>query len=629
VSGSLTVGTAGHIDHGKTALVHALTGIDTDRLPEERDRGISIALGYAALTLASGRRLSVVDVPGHERFVRTMVAGASGIDLALIVVACDDGVMPQTREHVAICSLLGIERAVVALSKRDLVDEIGAELAREEVEQLLAPTRFAGAEIVECAISDVASIEAVRAALERASEGLAARREDGPPRLPVDRSFSLHGIGSVVTGTLWSGTIGAGDQLTLAPDGPGARVRSVEVHDEPVERAGPGQRVAASLVGVEQGQARRGQMLIAAGSFPASYRLDVRLEALPGGPGVEQSSLVRVLHGTADCEARVVLLQADKLQAGEQGMAQLRLHERVVAARGDRLVIRTTSPVATVAGGVVLDPAPRRHGGSEEMLRHLETLAEGDASAIVRSLLAQAGGPVAIERLAPPGLLAEDAARVALAELVGSGDVRPLGADAWIDSSAFAALSTRIREALEQRAAAEPLRPTLPIASLVPASAGHDALIARLADEGVLVREGADARAPGARARAADVYAQAATTVIAALASNGASPPDPATLASLSGLDAREFASLIAALEHDGEIVRLGPEILYGAPQYTEARTWVEARCLETGSVTLAALRDAFATNRRIAQAILERLDVDGVTRRIGDERVLRRRPKS
>ena len=316
---SLTLGTAGHIDHGKTALVRALTGIDTDRLPEEHRRGISIELGYAPLVLASGRQLSVVDVPGHERFVRTMVAGASGIDLALIVVACDDGVMPQTREHVAICELLGIERAVVALSKRDLVDDIEAELARAEVEELLADGPLAGSEIVETAIADVESIERLRAAIERACEGLSPRPADGPARLPVDRSFTLRGIGSVVTGTLWSGTIAVGDHLVLAPDGPEARVRSVEVHDESLERAGPGQRVAASLVGVEHGQARRGQMLVAPGSFPASFRLDVRLEALPGGPGLSHGALVRVLHGTADIEARVALLDAPELRPGERG----------------------------------------------------------------------------------------------------------------------------------------------------------------------------------------------------------------------------------------------------------------------------------------------------------------------
>ena len=622
---SLTLGTAGHIDHGKTALVRALTGIDTDRLPEEHRRGISIELGYAPLVLASGRRLSVVDVPGHERFVRTMVAGASGIDLALIVVACDDGVMPQTREHVAICELLGIEHAVVALSKRDLVDDIEAELARAEVEELLADGPLAASEIVETALADVDSIERVRAAIERACEGLSPRPADGPARLPVDRSFTLRGIGSVVTGTLWSGTIAVGDQLVLAPDGPEARVRSVEVHDQSLERAGPGQRVAASLVGVEHGQARRGQMLVAPGSFPASFRLDVRLEALPGGPGLSHGTLVRVLHGTADIEARVALLEAPELRPGESGLAQLRLRERAVAARGDRLVVRLTAPPTTVAGGVVLDPAPRRHGVSEPLLDHLGALEQGDAVSIVRSALGAATGPLSLDGLAPPGLLGRTQARAALARLEQAGEAVSIGPDAWIDAAVYDALRERIGSLLAAHAADEPLRPTMPLAALLPADGDRDALAGRLAADGVLVREGSEARAPGARARAAEVHERAAAAVNAALEASGSTPPDPATLESASGLSPSEFRALLSALERDGDVVRLGADIIYSQPNYAAARAWVEQRCRETGSVTLAGLRDALGTNRRIAQAILERLDVDGVTRRIGDERVLRR----
>jgi selenocysteine-specific elongation factor len=625
----LTIGTAGHIDHGKTALVRALTGIDTDRLPEEHRRGISIELGYALLVLPSGRRVSVVDVPGHERFIRTMVAGASGIDLALIVVACDDGVMPQTREHVAICTLLGIERAVVALTKRDLVEDIEAGLARAEVEELLAGGPLAAAEIVETAISDADSIERVRSAIERASEGLSPVHADGATRLPIDRSFTLRGIGSVVTGTLWSGTVGIGDHLVLAPDGPAARVRSVEVHDQAIERAGPGQRVAASLVGVEHGQARRGQMLVAPGTFPASFRLDVRLEAVPGGPGLANGALVRVLHGTADIEARVALLGVPELRPGEPALAQLRLHERAVAARGDRLVVRLTAPAITVAGGVVLDPAPRRHGAGEPVLDRLESLEEGDVVSIVRSTLGAAAAAVALDRLAPPGLLDREHARAALVQLERAGEALPIGSDAWIDAAVYDALRERVSSTLEARAGAEPLRPTVPLAALLPSEAGRESLADRLAADGVLVREGSEARAPGARARATEVHERAAAAVLEALEASGATPPDPATLESVSGLSPGEFRALVAALARDGDVVRLGADVVYAQQQFAAAQAWVESHCRETGSVTLAQLRDGLGTNRRMAQAILERLDVDGVTRRIGDARVLRRQRSS
>ena len=350
-----------------------------------------------------------------------MVAGASGIDLALIVVACDDGVMPQTREHVAICSLLGIERAVVALSKRDLVEEIEAELARAEVEELLLGTPFAEAEIVEYAISDSASVERVREAIERAERGIGERSREGATRLAVDRSFTLRGIGSVVTGTLWSGSVGVGDQLVLAPDGPPARVRSVEVHDRRVERAAAGQRVAASLVGVEHGQAHRGQMLIEAGTYPVSFRLDVRLEAIADGPGLAQGALVRVLHGTADIAARVRLLEGSEIRPGASAMAQLRLHERVVAARGDHVIVRLATPATTVAGGVVLDPAPRRHAGSDGVVEHLEALEHGSSESIVASALAAADRPLTLEQLAPTGVLGHVQARDALAPLERAG----------------------------------------------------------------------------------------------------------------------------------------------------------------------------------------------------------------
>jgi selenocysteine-specific elongation factor len=627
VSAALTIGTAGHIDHGKTLLVRALTGVDTDRLPEEQRRGISIELGYAPLTLSSGDHVSIVDVPGHERFVSTMVAGASGIDLALIVVACDDGVMPQTREHLAICALLGIERAVVVLTKRDLVGETEAALA--QVEELLADTQFAECEIIECAVSDAASVERVRDAIGRTAEGLDRRADEGPTRLAVDRAFTLRGIGSVITGTLWSGSVGVGDQLVLAPDGPRARVRSVEVHDRPFERAGAGRRVAASLVGVEHGHARRGQMLVAPGAFPESFRLDVRLEALRSGPGIGQGALVRVLHGTADMEARVVLLEGTELRPGERMLAQLRLHERAVAARGDRLIVRLPSPAGTVAGGTVLDPAPRRHGRNGVALEHLKILERGNSDAIVSFTLAAASGPVGLQRLAPPGLLGRDQAREALASLERSGTVLAMGGDTWMDASVYRTMCVHVVTMLERRALVEPLRPTLPIASLLPEPEGRDALVDRLAADGVLLREGASARARRQAARAAEVHEQAAAAVIAALETSGPTPPDLAALESASGLTPGEFPKLTAALEREGEIILLGVDVVYRPAQLVAAQEWVERRCRETGSVTLAGLRDELGTSRRIAQAILERLDADGVTRRIGDKRVMRRRRPS
>jgi selenocysteine-specific elongation factor len=356
----LTLGTAGHIDHGKTALVRALTGVDTDRLPEERERGISIALGYAPLTLPSGRRLSVVDVPGHERFVRTMVAGATGIDLYLMTVAADDGVMPQTREHAAVLEALGVRTGVVAITKADVADP---ELASVEAAELLPD-----AEIIPVSARTGAGLDELRAALDRAAARAVPRSgAPGGARLHVDRVFTIRGAGTVVTGTLWSGSVARGDEVTIQPSGRRARVRAVEVHDEPVDRAAAGQRVALNLTGVARDEVARGDVI---GDAAPTFRVDVALtwrERPDGG------ARVGVHHGTRETAARLVELGGR--------FFQLRLEQPIVPLRGDRLVIRSLAPPDTLGGGVVLDPTPRRHGPSRDLLARLVALERGEEPA--------------------------------------------------------------------------------------------------------------------------------------------------------------------------------------------------------------------------------------------------------
>jgi selenocysteine-specific elongation factor len=356
----VTLGTAGHIDHGKTALVRALTGRDTDRLPQERERGISIELGYAPLELPSGRRLSVVDVPGHERFVRTMVAGASGVDLYLLCVAADDGVMPQTREHMAVLRQLGVTRGVVAVTKADLGDP---EPAGAEAGELAN-----GADVVPVSARDGTGLDELLAALDRAVAGLPGRSEaPGPVRLHVDRSFTLRGIGTVVTGTLWSGEVSAGDAVTILPGGLDARVRSVQVHDRPLERAAAGQRVALALAGVSWRDVRRGDVVCAPGSELApTYLIDAEVQVEPGARQLRRGERVHVHHGTREAPARVVPLEGEEIPAGGAGLAQLRLESPLVPAPGDRLVLRQVAPPDTVGGGAVVDAHPSKHGSLPE-----------------------------------------------------------------------------------------------------------------------------------------------------------------------------------------------------------------------------------------------------------------------
>jgi selenocysteine-specific elongation factor len=352
----LTLGTAGHIDHGKTALIRALTGVDTDRLPEEQARGISIELGYARLALPSGRALSVVDVPGHERFVRTMVAGASGIDLYLMTIAADDGVMPQSREHVAVLRALDICDGVVAITKSDLVDP---EAAIAEAAELLPR-----AQAIPVSARTGEGLDDLREALERTASSLPSRAHTAaPPRLHIDRVFTIRGAGTVVTGTLWSGSIGRGDEVVVLPEGQRARVRGVQVHDEPVERAAGGQRVAVNLTGLHTDEVHRGDVLGI--DLEPTYVIDALLDFEP-----EHGTRVQVHHGTRETAARLSWLGGD--------FWQLRLEQPLIAAPDDRVVVRQIAPPDTLGGGRVLDAHPRKHGPSRDLLVRLERLARGE-----------------------------------------------------------------------------------------------------------------------------------------------------------------------------------------------------------------------------------------------------------
>ena len=425
----LVLGTAGHIDHGKTALISVLTGKNTDRLPEERSRGISIELGYAPLTLPGGRRLSVVDVPGHERFVRTMVAGASGVDLFLLCVAADDGVMPQTREHVAVLRQLGVSAGVVAVTKADVADPAAA---ASGVASLVPP----GTPVVAVSSTTGDGIDDLRAALSDVAAGLAGRGgAGGPARLHVDRSFTLRGIGTVVTGTLWSGSVAAGDSVSVLPRALRARVRSVQVHDTPVERASAGQRVALNLGGVGWREVARGDVVCGEGcSLSPAYLIDAAVDWVDGAEPSEPSVRLHVHHGTREAPARVVPLGG--------GFAQLRLEAPLIPAAGDRFVLRQVAPPDTVGGGVVVDAAPRKHGASAEVVARLR----GEEAAGDRSQV-KGGEP---ETPSQPEAPALDDAALALVAVLRADGVSPR-----TDADLAGELGLSEREALERFRALE------------------------------------------------------------------------------------------------------------------------------------------------------------------------------
>jgi selenocysteine-specific elongation factor len=558
---ALTVGTAGHIDHGKTWLVRALTGKDTDRLPEEQRRGISIDLGYAPLRIDDATELSLVDVPGHERFVRAMVAGATGIDLFLLAVDGGEGARPQTHEHLAILRLLGVEHGVVAVTKADAVDPDLLELACDEARALVP-----GAEVVAVSARTGAGLDELRAAIGRAAARVEARPVSRPTRLYVDRSFSLRGIGTVVTGTLWSGSLGEGDVLAIEPSGREARVRSVQVHDVPIERAEAGRRVAVALPGIERTEVVRGDALVAPGGYPASYRLDVTLEELePIGDGARLS----VHHGTRRVAARVV-------RVGERH-AQLRLAEPVVAARGDRLVLRSRG---TVGGARVLDPAPPRHRDPGR-LRLLEA---GDIAGTIHE-------PVHLAALR----------HVLDGDVVGVERAGPWAFSlAWLEALQ-ADLGSRI-------GAADPLDPGVPI----PAEPWAAEIVPRLPFE----RRAAKLYLPGASASlgAREAAARALLVALEAAGMAAIKADDP------------EVARF---LERRGDVVRLGEGYVVGAGAFEVAKDVMLTEGRAAGEISIARFRDLVGVGRRDAQLLLERFDADGLTRRIGDRRVLRRVARS
>jgi selenocysteine-specific elongation factor len=562
----LTVGTAGHIDHGKTWLVRALTGKDTDRLPEERERGISIALGYAPLELPDGTQLSLVDVPGHERFVRTMVAGATGIDLFLLVIDAGEGARPQTHEHLAILRLLGIERGVVAVTKADAVDAETLELALAEARELVP-----GADVVAVSAKTGEGLDELREALARAAEAAPARSSDTQARLYVDRAFTIPGAGTVVTGTLRSGSIAAGDELRVEPSGLRTRARSVQVHDVQVERAEAGQRVAVNLPGISRSLLQRGDVLVEPGAYPVSWRLDVVLDELEPVPAA-----VTVHIGTSDVPARVVR---------EGRYAQLRLREPVVAARGDRVVLRTET---TVGGGTVLDPSPPRRFD----LQRLELLERGDPESIVRAIVR---APVTGAELQARGLLAPAELAQGLAAVESAGDW--FFAPEWLEEQ-----RTAVRERLAARAGSSPLDPGIPLGELLPQEPWAPAILQLLKVE----RRDGKAYAPGAAPQLGD-HAAAAAELEARLAAED-----------LVRVDDRNLAGF---LEDRGTLKRVGDGFAVSAALYERGREAL----LTLSPITLAGFRDALGISRRTAQLLLERYDADGLTLRVGDERRMRR----
>ncbi|WP_426990936.1 selenocysteine-specific translation elongation factor [Cupriavidus sp. 30B13] len=628
----MIVGTAGHIDHGKTTLVRALTGVDTDRLKEEKERGISIALGYAYTPLPNGDVLGYIDVPGHERLIHTMAAGASGIDLALLVVAADDGVMPQTREHAAIIERLGIARAAVALTKADRAGPARLAAVRGEIAALLAGTPFAGAPVFALDATR-AGVAALRAWLHETAQQVPPRSADGLFRLAVDRVFTLPGHGTVVTGTVLGGQVRVGDTMQVAPSGKPVRVRSIHAQQRPADTGLAGQRCALNLAGIDKDAVGRGDWVADPALVAPSVRLDVALTLLPHADlRLTHWTPLHVHLGTTHQLANAVLLDAEALEPGGTALAQLVFATPVCALPGDRFIVRNAQASLTVGGGRVLDPfAPERRRRTARRLAWLQALREMTDGAGLAPLLAQAAHGIATARLAcltgsgPAGWrLPADALTVPAA---GHADACVILATHW------QALQRTVLDTMAAFHARMPDEPGLDAGALRRAAlagapalpdAAWAALLDTLVEQGALRRSGAWLQLPShAIALSAEDLALA-QRIEPMLAAGGYDPPWVRELGTALGVPEDRMRQLLRRMARQGTLHQVVPDLFYADGRVRELATLIATLIGRHGSADAVRFRDATALGRKRAIQILEFFDRVGYTRRVGNGRVLR-----
>ena len=613
------VGTAGHVDHGKSTLIRALTGIDPDRLSEERERGMTIDLGFAWLTLPGGADVGIVDVPGHQDFIRNMLAGVGGIDAVLLVIAADEGVMPQTREHLAILELLGVDRGVVVLTKRDLVDDEWATLARDEVSRALARTPLAGAPIVEVSATTRRGFGELLASLEQVLGATPERRDLARPRLAIDRAFTMTGFGTVVTGTLADGTLRLGDEIEIVPAGLRGRIRGLQTHRQPIDEARPGSRVAANLSGVEREALARGMVLVRPGTLPSTSVLSARITVLRDVSGpVAHDDTLRVHVGTSEAIARVSVLEHHAIAGGESGWVQLRLATPLAVAVGDRLVLRRPSPSETLGGGAVADVSGERSRTRAEAVTALERRTAPSPEA---RLLASFEVPRPLAEAGERSGLDAAARDSAYAALLADGRAVALG-DAAVSRDAFEALAIRIERTLAMSHRRSPLRAGASreeVRNTVDLSPKrYAALVTRLVADGRITERGSALALPAHRPTLSPAQEATWVKVRDALGREPLQPPSVAVLQQQHGID----LELLVALADRGDVVRVGPDGVF-LPDAVERFGTAIIAALASGPITVAKARDLTGSSRKHVVPLLQFLDDNGLTRRVGDDRVL------
>ena len=617
------VGTAGHVDHGKSTLVKALTDIDPDRLPQEKEREMTIDLGFAWMTLPSGREISIVDVPGHERFIKNMLAGVGGIDLALLVVAADESVMPQTVEHLAILDLLRVKRGLVVITKSDLVDAELVELVKAEVEDALAGTTFEGCPMAAVSAYTGQGLEELKALLDSMLDSTEARRDLGRPRLPVDRSFTVAGFGTVVTGTLIDGSLSVGQEVQLILSGERGRVRGLQSHRKKVEQAEPGVRLAVNLSGVPRDDFERGDVITTRGWLRPTTRMDARLRMVRDTRPLKHNETVTCHLFTSETPGRVRLLDREQLEAGEEGWAQIHLRDPLPAVKGDLFVIRSAD--ATLGGGKVVDshPARRHRRFLTPIIERLTAMDEGSEEESLLSAV-EHWGPCDLKTLSQKANISLEDAEHGVKELSQHRQVVVLGdesapAEAVVYSgSAWASLKGEGVAAAGGYHRQHPLRRGVPREELRSrlglSPQAFPQAFSRLVSEGVLEEDGAWVRLPGHQATPSQQQRSQMDAYMKALEAEPYSPPTDQAL----------DPELLALLTEEGRVVKVSDSVVFTASAFNDMVQKVKGHIAQHGKITVADGRDLFDTSRKYVLPLLEYLDQQRVTRRVGDERVLR-----
>ncbi len=628
----LIIGTAGHIDHGKTTLVKRLTGVETDRLKEEKQRGISIELGFAPFTLPSGQKAAIVDVPGHERFIRHMLAGAFGIDMVLFTIAADEGIMPQTREHADIIEMLGVDKGIVVITKKDMVDEEWLMLVEDDIREYIEAGILKGAPIVAVSAVTGEGISELLETIEKVAASVEEKPILGHARLPIDRVFTMAGFGTIVTGTLWSGQINVGDTLELMPVQKMVKVRTLQVHNDKVTTAYAGQRVAVNLQGIEVGDIKRGYLLADSGYLTPSYRVDTKLRLLSGSSRTLRNwNRVRFHLGTDEALGRVVLLDRDELLPGEEAFVQIVMEKPVTVYKGDPFVIRYYSPVDTIGGGTIIDPnAPHQKRYKEDVLNDLAVKEEGSLYDVVLHELENSTQVLSVAELAKKTGTTDQKIVIELDQLLVDEKIVDISGKGshYLSRQSLELIYEQITKTIEQYQSRYPLRAGYPkedmrsrfFAKLNPKV--FNTMMKYLEEEGRIVSKNNLVSIPGIQPNPGEKERKTIDIINTIMKDRPYNPPGIDEISSVTGISESDLAEIIAYLTDRGELFKISDGLYFSKSAIENGQSLLNEYFTREKELTLATARDIFDTSRRYALPLIEYYDRMRFTRRVGDVRV-------